>query len=430
MKIYTKIACCVVWCALLVGSASAQQKQSSAQERLLRAQYGENFEEVLDKHGDNSAALMRMQMNELSGANAPTDADAFRSIAGADLDDIGRSEAEPNNFFDTADNINDVLALAGRLDEYNGKLIQAELTADDVDVYRFTVDTTKMYYFASTHSFLSDGSDGLDVRMRLFHESDLDTTLVTADQGIEGNDKLRGDILGRNTDGRNGSNDFRLTGWTSPIDPATGAQLTGDFYLWVFNGEGETGTYFMTAYQIDFEPWVSRAEPNQSFQEALLNPASVIPTDAVVRTYMNFNPDTIKVVTPEVPVQSNSVYPLLLAQGDEDVDLYRIDYKAGHTLTVETLPYFGWYRENDGTIGPGGSRLTDPRIRIYDADFTQILAEDDDAGRERMDGPNNIHSRLVLDSEFFASNSITEDTPLWLWVICMGVVNTYPYRSR
>ncbi len=320
------------------------------------------------------------------------------------------------NFFDTADDINDVLALEGRRPTHTGKLIQAELGAGDVDVYKFTVNPNSMYYFASTHSFLTDGSDGLDVEMRLFHESDLDTTLVIGDRGIEGNDKLKGDILGRNTDGRNGSNDFRLTGWVPPIDQATGDQLTGDFYLWVFNSSGEVGTYFMTAYEIPLEPYVTRAEPNYPFQSALTNADAVMPTDGVVRTYMNFNPDTVKVVEPAIPVQSNGVFAQLLAQGDEDVDLYRIDYKANHTLTIETLPYFGWYRENDGEIGPGGSRLTDPRIRIYDADFTTILDEDDDGAREAMDGPNNIHSRLVLSPDFLAERGITEDTPLWLWV--------------
>ena len=415
MNLFTKIACCMMGCVLMLNVASAQQKRSSAQEVLLRAQYGDNYEEVLDKHGDDPASLMRLQKGVALGTNLPTDEDAFRSIFSSGLDDIGRPEAEPNNFFDTADDINDVLALPGRTDEYNGKLVQATLTLGDVDVYKFTVDTTKMYYFASTHSFLADGSDGLDVNMRLFHESDLDTTLIVADRGIEGNDKISGDILGRNTDGRNGSNDFRLTGWTSPVNPATGERLTGDFYLWVTNLSGEEGSYFMTAYQIDFDPWVSRAEPNSNIVDALVN-GSTMPTDAVVRTYMSFAEDTVKVVTPDLPVQSNSQYPLLLAKGDEDVDLYLINYEAGHTLTVETLPYFGWYRDNDGAIGPGGSRLDDPRIRIYDADFTTILAEDDDAGREQMDGPNNIHSRLVLDSNFFASNGITEDTPLWLWV--------------
>ena len=36
--------------------------------------------------------------------------------------------------------------------------------------------------------------------------------------------------------------------------------------------------------------------------------------------------------------------------------------RATHVV-IETLPYFGWYRDTDGTIGPGGSRLSDPRIR-------------------------------------------------------------------
>ena len=415
MKIYTKIACLLVWCVLFVGSVQAQQKRAASQEQALRAQYGDNFDEVLDKYGDDPVSLLRFQRSATEDLFRTTDADAFKSMFILGEDDIGRSEAEPNNFFNEADDIMDVLALPGRTGEYTGKLIQGSLEAGDVDVYKFTVDPTKMYYFASTHSFLANGDDGLAVNMRLFHESDLDTMLVEMDRGIEGNDKLAGDILGRNTDGRNGSSDFRLTGWSAPIDEATGEKLTGEFYLWVFNEAGEAGTYFMTAYQVDFDPWVSRAEPNADIVSALTN-GSTLETDAVVRTFMAYAPDTIKVVTPPVPVQSNTTFPQLLAQGDEDVDLFLINYKAGHTLTVETLPYFGWYRDNDGAVGPGGSRLDDPRIRIYDADFTTILAEDDDAGRERMDGPNNIHSRLVLDSEFFASNGITEDGPVWLWV--------------
>ncbi len=144
---------------------------------------------------------------------------------------------------------------------------------------------------------------------------------------------------------------------------------------------------------------------------------SRLPTDAVLRTFMLFNPDTLK--NQEAGggfIQANSAYPLLLGRGDEDVDHFLFDYKAGHNVVIETQPYFGWYRDNDGTIGPGGSRLSDPRIRIYDGDYTSILFEDDDGGRERMDGPNNIHSRIVLTPDNLAANGITGDTPLWLWV--------------
>lgn len=401
---------------LFAGVTFAQQKRSAAQQQLLRAQYGDNYEEVLDKYGNDPSRLMQVQTDRINGLFQPTEADAFRSMFTSGLDDIARDEVEPNNFFDTADDINDVLALPGRRAQHTGKLIQATLGAGDIDVYKFTVDTTSMYYFAATHSFLDSGEDGLNVQVRLFHESDLDTTFVEGAGGIEGNDKVRGNIMGRAPDGRNGSGDFRLTGWVSPVDPATGEKLTGDFYLWIYNEDGDAGTYLMTAYEIPLEPYVSRAEPNYPLLSALTNAEAVLPTDGVVRTYMAFNPDTVKVVNPPVPVQGNSAFAQLWAQGDEDIDLYRIDYKAGHTLTLETMPYFGWYRENDGTIGPGGSRMTDPRIRIYDADFTAIIAEDDDGARESMDGPNNIHSRIVLTPEDLAAAGITEDTPLWFWV--------------
>ncbi|ARA94235.1 hypothetical protein AWN76_014440 [Rhodothermaceae bacterium RA] len=381
-----------------------------------------NLAEVLDKYGDRPALLQRVQPEYLT-ARPPTATDLRHSLTAADAHYVGRAEAEPNDFFDTADAIDDVLAMEGWRPGMKGKLISGALAAGDVDVYAFTVDTTRMYYFASTHSFLADGSDGLDVNMRLFHESDLDTTYVEDFLGITGNDQIRGDILGRDTDGRNGSGDFRLTGWTSPVDPATNRQLTGTFYLWVFNGDkldgsnSAEGTYYLTAYSVALSDWVDRFEPNQTNVEVLTNGlVSQLPSDAVVRSFMAYNPDTVKVVTPEVPSQSNSAYPQLLAEGDEDVDHFLLNYKAGHTLVVETMPFFGWYREPDGRIGPGGSRLEDPRIRIYDGDYTAILAEDDDGARESMDGPNNIHSRIVLTPEALAAEGITTDSPLWLWV--------------
>ena len=95
-----------------------------------------------------------------------------------------------------------------------------------------------------------------------------------------------------------------------------------------------------------------------------------------------FNPDTVKIVKPGesyseiIPTQGNNAYPQLLAQGDEDVDHFRIDgLKAGHTLVVETLPFFGYYRSTDGTMGPGNTRWTDTRCRLYDADYTRISSE-------------------------------------------------------
>ena len=133
---------------------------------------------------------------------------------------------------------------------------------------------------------------------------------------------------------------------------------------------------------------------------------------------MLFNPDTLKNQEErgQNAIQANSVYPQLLARGDEDVDHFLFNYKAGHNVVIETAPYLGWYRNKDGSIGPGGSRLSDPRILIFDGDYTQDLFDDDDDGREVMDGPNNIHSRLVLTPENLAAKGVSGDTPLWLWV--------------
>lgn len=404
---------------MIVSTLNTALGQSKAVDPALEQRYGENYEEILQKYGDNPLLLQRAEEEaQIERGLSRSMYERFQS-----LDDryVVRDEAEANNFFDTADNINDVLATnsAIRPDEASGGLIRAMLTEGDVDVYRFTVDTTKMYYFASTHSFLSDGEDGLSMHHRLFHMSDLDTMLVEDFNGT-GIDKIRGDIVGESGDGRNGSNDFRLTGWVSPVDAATGEMLTGDFYLWVFNNDSPqlTGSYHFVAYAIDREPWVSKFEPNQSNVEVLTGGLqSVLPTDAVVRTFMLFNPDTLK--NQEAGggfIQANSVYPELLGRGDEDVDHFLFQYKEGHNVVIETLPYFGWYRDNDGTIGSGGSRLSDPRIRVYDGDYTTKLFEDDDGGREVMDGPNNIHSRLVLTPENLATQGITADTPLFLWV--------------
>ena len=306
MKIVTTFLVSLALVVLTCSTAVAQAQKTSPANPLLELQYGPNYEEILDKYGDDPARLLEAEQAFWAQRFKTPYFDFLKSRLAGHSPHVGREEVEPNNFFDTADNINDVLALPGRIAEYNGKLIEATLTEGDVDVYRFTVDTTKMYYFASTHSFLDNGADGLGINMRLFHESDLDTTFVVDAGGIAGNDKMSGDILGRNTDDRGNSGDFRLTGWVSPVDPATGAKLTGDFYLYVFNDAGQTGTYLMTAYCIGLEPWVSKGEQNQTFLDALTN-GIALPSDAVVRTYMIFNPDTVKIVIPPVPDRKSVV---------------------------------------------------------------------------------------------------------------------------
>ncbi len=445
MKHTALFSICLLGALLALQPAAAQQGPAGKQQSLY-ALYGPNYEEVIAKFADDPVRLQEMARLY----QASLQAEPFYFKAAQDDDYIVRQEMEPNDYFDTADNINDVLMTPGwRGDgEFMGGLIGASFTAGDYDVFTFTVDTTKMYYFAGTHSFpgtVNTDDDEPKVSMRLFHESDLDTTFVTDFNGLDGNDQIRGDILGERTDHRANSGDFRLTGWVSPIDPATNAQLTGDFYLFLFNGEtggspepinpgDQTGTYHFSAYTVDMEPWVSKYEPNQTFQEALTNPMSMLPIDAVVRTFMGFNPDTVKIVKPSdsysdiIPTQGNSVYPQLLAQGDEDVDHFQINgLKAGHTLVVETLPFFGYYRDTDGSIGPGNTRWTDTRCRLYDADYTAILEEDDDAGREiqtTSGQPNNIHCRLTYDIQ-----EADEGAPLWLWVSAWASATRSPTQG-
>ena len=431
MKHTELFSICLLGALLALPPAAAQQVPAGKQS--LYDLYGPNYEEVIAKFADDPVQLQEMARLHRASLQAVP----FYFDAAQDDDYIVRGEMEPNDYFDTADNINDVLATPGwRGDgEFMGGLISASFTAGDYDVYTFTVDTTKMYYFAGTHSFpgmVNTDDDEPKVSMRLFHESDLDTTFVTNFNGLDKNNQIRGDILGERTDHRANSGDFRLTGWVSPIDPATNAQLTGNFYLFLFNGEtggdpapinpgDETGTYHFSAYTVDMEPWVSKYEPNQTFQEALTNPMSMLPPDAVVRTFMGFNPDTVKIVKPQDsysdinPTQGNSVYPQLLAQGDEDVDHFQINgLKAGHTLVVETLPFFGYYRDTDGSMGPGNTRWSDPRCRLYDADYTTNLVENDDGGREVQSTtgqPNNIHCRLTYDIQ-----EADVGAPMWLWV--------------
>ncbi len=419
-------------CLLFVGTTFAQQKRSAAQNAALKAIYGSNYEEVVQKYGNDPVMLQKAADAHIEAQNVRP----FFYTRDLDSPYVVRGESEPNNFFDTADDINDVLATAGwRGDgEFTGGLIMGTLTAGDFDVYKFTVDTTKMYYFGGTHSFLGDVNidDGdLGINLHLFHETDLDTSYVVDFNGITGNDQISGDIQGATTNHRSNSGDFRLTGWVSPIDPATGMQLTGDFYLFILNGEsggnhnpivsqGNAGTYHFSAYAVDMDAWVNKAEPNQTFQEVLTNTEAALPVDGVVRTYMAFNQDTVKIVNDGFPadmfpLQSNSVFPQLLAQGDEDVDHYRLDdLVAGNVLVIETQPYFGWYRDSDGSMGPGNTRWTDPRIHLYNADYTTQLVDDDDGSREAQSingQPNNIHSRIVYEVQ-----EADEGAPMWLWV--------------
>lgn len=422
MKFTYKIACGMMCCLLFVGTAFSQQKRSAADAAGLKATYGSNYEEVLQKYGDNPLALQQKAFEQQAGLRS----DPFYFIQ-QDERYIVRAENEPNDFFDTADNIDDVLSTPTSWApsygiSYSGGLIQASFTAGDFDVYSFNPDPGKMYYFGGTHSFPGTENfddESLGISALLFHESDLDTTFVTGFGGIEGNDQISGVIMGETTDFRAGSGDFRLTGWTMPVtNPETLERLTGTYYLFVYNGEGggspspinslgNTGTYHIGAYAIDLEPLVSRFEPNQTFEEALINSEARVTPDGVMHQLMAYNQDTVKVVISGVtggvretlPLQSNAVYPQLYAQGDEDFDIIGItDLKVNHTLLVETLPFLGYYRDPDGTVGPGNTRWSDPLMVLFDAEYANEIASSDDNGREEQsaDGsPNNIHPRFT-----------------------------------
>lgn len=386
---------------LLVGlwpaTSSGQQLEvpiNGATKELLGAQYAES---VLKAEGRTD--LMRKIVNDVFRApkNVVTLPDFYQPSAIS-----SRDEVEPNNFFPTADELTTA-------DE--GKLIKASFsTGADVDVYKFVVDTTKMYYISSTHSFLTDGTDDLSMQIRLYHESDLDTTAVTGQAGIAGNDKASGDITGPDPDGRSGSGDFRLTGWVAPVDPATGKAITGTYYLVISNEKKVEGTYYMTFYTINLADFVEKAEPNDTFAQAAVNPNTLLPADGITRSYMIFNPDSlVPLPAPVFPKQTNANYSTqLLRRGESDVDFFAIDArgKVGQKLVVETMPYHGWYRDNFGNMAMGGSRMSDTKMTLFKPDGATEIATDDDGARERQDGPNNIFSRIT--------HTITDDDFHWL----------------
>ncbi len=424
-----RIALTAISLLLAATAVQAQSKRlpESTQQHYLQ-QYGPNWEEIVQKYGDKPERLLEAATAYRQSLERPS---FFFDNVSEVSPYVLREEAEPNDYFDTADDLDDVLSTPGwRGDEFHGGLVKATFTVGDYDVYKFTVDTGKMYYFGSTHSYLGDvptDEGSFAVSAKIFHESDLDTTYVTGFGGIEGNDQIRGDITGRLSDGRSNSGDFRLTGWTAPVVPGTGEPLEGVYYLFLYNGPTSgtpapikslerEGTYHLAAYAVDLDPYVSKAEPNQTFAEAIENFEAVLPSDAVVRTFMAYNPDTVRVAAtgglagaPFIPTQGNSVYPQLLEQGSEDMDWFRVDAKANHTLIVETMPWFGWYRHPDGRIGPGNPRFSDTILELYDSDATVRLVEDDDGAREQQSvngDPNNINSRIVYQ--------VTEDAPLWV----------------
>lgn len=386
-----KLFVLIVLCLLCTLQVQAQSITT------FKSQLGSQFQEVQKKSNGNT-----LLMKEMVDAMFSAPKNVVSSSIGLQVTSIdSRPEVEPNNFFDTADELTSS-------DE--NKLIQATFTEGDVDVYKFVADTTKMYYLVSTHSYLENGDDDLEMMARIYHESDLDTTTVTGQAGIAGNDKPSGDITGPDSDGRNGSDDFRISGWVTPVDPATGKKLTGTYYLYVSNEKAVAGSYYLTFYTIPLADFQEKAEPNDTFAQAAVNPNTLLPADGIPRSYMLYNPDSVKTLgNTSFPKQTNAVYSNeLLRIGESDVDFYAIDArgKVGQRLVVETMPYHGWYRDNLGNIAMGGSRMSDTKMTLFKPDGATEIDEDDDGAREQQDGPNNIFSRIV--------HTIEDDDFHWL----------------
>jgi hypothetical protein len=114
----------------------------------LKRQLKGNYQEILDKTAQNPGIMNKIVADMLQSKKNVVTVPNNYGVANID----SRPEVEPNNFFNTADE----LTVA---DE--NKLIEATFTEGDIDVYKFEVDTTKMYYIVSTHSFLENGDDDL-----------------------------------------------------------------------------------------------------------------------------------------------------------------------------------------------------------------------------------------------------------------------------
>ncbi len=95
MKYATTYLSVALMCLMIASSAHAQQKAGNAD--MLRALYGTNYEEVLNKYQDDPARLQLAQQDLLSDRYKTASIDLVRSQSALGADDIGRAEAEPNN---------------------------------------------------------------------------------------------------------------------------------------------------------------------------------------------------------------------------------------------------------------------------------------------------------------------------------------------
>lgn len=296
---------------------------------------------------------------------------AFSSVSTAQ-----RSLQQPVKYFAQADELT--------LADVNQMHSASFSVTDTVVIVKFLADPEFLYYFTSSHS---GSTQDLEVKVQLYHESD--TTYAT------------GNILKANPDGRANSGDFRLSGWHPLKSSATGEYLDGYYYIRMYPGAGQVGSFNFRYFRSEIMEHAFNAEPNNTVAEALGNFENAqLPTDGVPRRFMLWSPDTTR-TNPGNRIYTNTGD--LLRVGEDDRDLFIIQGIQGQRLEVETVPHLGFQFTNELIPDDGHSRDTDTAIRLWDADFTNELASNDDISgndpaKVQYPRASNIYSRIVVES--------------------------------
>ena len=128
--------------APVASGQSAKNRTSTEATQDLSHVYGTNYREIIEKYGDRPDILSQKAAEYRLSKEVTSRLNLGRLAKGASMteDWILRSEAEPNNDFAGADNINDVLATAGwkkdgdGSSEFTGGQVSASLSDGDFDI--------------------------------------------------------------------------------------------------------------------------------------------------------------------------------------------------------------------------------------------------------------------------------------------------------
>ncbi len=247
-----------------------------------------------------------------------------------------KNEVEPNNTFGEATPI--VEGLNGSLSDDDGDMsaqvrgdnnivIDAKFDSDgDVDYYAFNMKITKWYTFNTLNSSVAESvDDEYNIMLEVYSRDDPGTNLI--DDGVEGGYK---------------SEDFRLSGWSPPVD--------GIYILKVSPAPGSVGGENTGDYQLRMG-WATwrlaslAGEPDNDQQGGAV----------------------------EVDYDSSNTYAAIYPAGDED--WYSFSGTAGDIIHVETfsgLDWDGtWYRDLDTEI-----TLVDPSGNVVENDDYEGENED------------------------------------------------------